>query len=90
MSYSWFDLVGNIGSALIISTYFLLQVGLIGAKNLWYSLLNFTGAIAITISLIYEFNLSAFIIEVFWILISLVGIFRYLIENNHQDKSTNH
>lgn len=87
MSYSWFDLVGNIGSALIISTYFLLQVGLIEAKNLWYSLLNFIGAIAITISLVYEFNLSAFIIEVFWILISLVGIFRYLVENSHRDKS---
>lgn len=77
MSYVWYDLVGNLGGALIIVSYFLLQAGLIDASNIWYSTLNFVGAAAITLSLYYEFNLSAFIIEVFWMLISLMGMLRY-------------
>jgi hypothetical protein len=31
----------------------------------------------IVISLLFDFNLSALLMEVFWVLISFVGIYRY-------------
>ena len=35
------------------------------------------GASLIVVSLLFDFNLSALLMEVFWVLISFVGIYRY-------------
>jgi hypothetical protein len=56
--------------------YFLLQTGRIGADNLYFSLLNAVGAALILLSLFYEFNLSAVLMEGFWLAISLYGLAR--------------
>ena len=77
MSYGLVDLLGNVGVVLLIIAYLLLQLDKLSSNGLAYSLLNLIGAILIIISLLVNFNLSAFIIEVFWVLISLVGIYRY-------------
>ncbi len=77
MEYATHDLMGNIGVAMVLLTYFLLQTGKLVSSNIWYSLVNTVGAVLVAISLLYDFNLSAFIIEVAWALISLIGIGRY-------------
>jgi len=77
MAIEWYDLVGLAGVALILFAYFLLQVGRIDPLGLAYSVANLIGAALITMSLIYEFNFSAFLIEVCWMVISLVGVRRY-------------
>ena len=77
MSYGLLDLLGNIGVVLLIIAYLMLQLDKLSSSGLVYSLLNLFGAILIVASLLVNFNLSAFIIEVFWILISFVGIYRY-------------
>ena len=41
-----------------------------------YSVANAAGSSAILFSLFYDFNLSAFVIESFWLAISLYGVFR--------------
>ena len=41
-----------------------------------YSVVNGVGALFIMVSLYYNFNLSSFVIEVFWVAISLIGIIR--------------
>ena len=76
MNYTWYDLVGNIGVTLILIAYLLLQLKRIKSEQLLYSLMNGIGAILIIVSLIFDFNLSAFIIEFFWLLISIFGIFK--------------
>lgn len=78
MNFGWTDFVGGIGVAILMVTFLLLQLGRLESSRLLYSVLNAVGASLITISLVFDFNLSAFIMEVFWILISLVGIFRTL------------
>jgi len=78
MDYGLFDLLGSIGALLLMITYLLLQLDRISSSSIAYSLLNLIGATLITISLTSKFNLSALVIEVFWILISLFGIFRHL------------
>lgn len=77
MTVEYYDLVGATGVLLIVGTYFLLQIGKIQSKSLLYSLFNALGAAFILFSLYFEFNLSAFLIEFFWLLISIIGMVRY-------------
>ena len=77
MGYTWYDFVGNVGVFLLLAAYLLLQLNKLSSSQISYSVLNGLGAILIIVSLIYDFNLSAFAIEFFWLLISLVGIVNY-------------
>ncbi|MCZ6687859.1 MAG: hypothetical protein O7C03_05945 [Gammaproteobacteria bacterium] len=81
MTYGWHDLLGIIGVVLILATYMLLQLEKLSAMSFIYSATNGLGASLILVSLIYEFNLSAFIIEAFWLLISVYGMVRYFSRN---------
>ena len=77
MKYGFLDLIGNIGVVLLMIAYLMLQLNKLRSDGLAYSLLNLFGAGLIILSLLVNFNLSAFIMEVFWVLISFVGIYRY-------------
>lgn len=77
MNYGLLDFVGNVGVVVLMVTYLLLQLNRLRSEDLAYSLLNAIGASLIVISLLVNFNLSAFLMEVFWVLISFVGIYRY-------------
>ena len=76
MTIEWYDVVGTTGVVLILWAYFLLQTERVSSAALSYSALNLIGAVLITVSLFYDFNLSAFIIELFWIAFSVYGIVR--------------
>ena len=77
MNYGPMDFVGNVGVIVLIITYLMLQLNKLSSDGLAYSVLNALGAGLIVVSLLFNFNLSALIVEVFWVLISFVGIFRY-------------
>jgi multidrug transporter EmrE-like cation transporter len=77
MSYGVLDLVGNIGVVILVATFLMLQLNKIPSDGLAYSVLNAIGASLIVVSLLFDFNLSALLMEVFWVLISFVGIYRY-------------
>jgi hypothetical protein len=79
---TWFDLAGFIGVLMIVIAYLLLQLEKLPSSSLSYSLLNAAGALLIILSLIFKFNLSAFIVEVFWFLISLLGLTKSLLSRN--------
>ncbi len=79
MTYAWYDILGTAGVAVIIVTYILLQLGRIRSEQLAYSLLNALGASLILVSLYFSFNFPSFIVEFFWLLISLFGIGKYLL-----------
>lgn len=70
--YQW---IGFIGMAFVVVAYLFLQVNKYTIKSLQYQLLNLVGAILLLISLFVHFNLGSFIIEIFWIIITLYGIF---------------
>ena len=82
MNIQFHDIIGNAGVAMIVITYFMLQINKISSNSLLYSLLNALGAFLVVVSLMFEFNLSAFIVQAFWCLISLVGIIKYFISKN--------
>ena len=79
MTLTWFDLVGFTGVLLIIVAYLLLQLNKLPSSSPVYSLMNAVGALLIIISLLFDFNLSAFVVEAFWFLISLLGLTRSLL-----------
>ena len=74
MNLEWHDLLGTIGVIIILSTYLALQLSRINAQRLAYSVLNAIGASLILVSLFFDFNLSAFIIEASWVVISVFGV----------------
>lgn len=78
MHYAFHDFIGNIGLVLLLGTYLLLQLGRISSGQLRYSICNALASLLIGISLIFKFNMSAFLVEAFWFVISVYGIFRYL------------
>lgn len=89
MGYTWYDFVGNVGVLLLLAAYLLLQLNKITSNQISYSVMNAVGAVFILVSLIFEFNLSAFAIEFFWLLISMVGIINYLRCKKHHSPSQN-
>jgi len=77
MEYQWHDLVGNAGVAIILGCYFFAQTGRVDIHKPGYSALNSLGALLILVSLIHNFNLSSFVIEIAWLAISGYGLLRW-------------
>lgn len=73
-----YQIIGFIGMAFVVYSYFLLQAKKTDLSSLYYQLLNLIGAILLLISLFVHFNLGSFIIEIFWILITIYGIIKNL------------
>jgi predicted membrane protein len=84
MSYEWYDFVGNMGVTLILGSYRVLHIHKVDSKSVAYSVSNAIGAVLILVSLCFAFNLSSFIIEIFWLLISLYGLLHTKKSNNSQ------
>lgn len=71
------DVVGMAGTFMVVLAYYLLQLEKTDPKGLGYNVLNLTGAILLLISLCFNFNLASFVIEIFWIGASIIGLWRY-------------
>lgn len=74
MTIEWHDLLGFTGVLLILAVYLLLQMQRLHATGWLYSALNGVGAILVIVSLTQEFNFSALVLEIAWLLISLYGL----------------
>jgi multisubunit Na+/H+ antiporter MnhB subunit len=72
------DPVGIVGVILILIAYYYLSVGKWISDSMIYQVLNFLGAWLILFSLFFHWNLSSVVIEVAWIVISLIGMYRVL------------
>ena len=72
------DLVGVAGVFCIVATYFLSQIGRMRVDQPLYPAINGLGALLILFSLTHTFNFASFVIEIFWLLISAIGLWRSL------------
>ena len=72
----WPDALGLLGVVLILLAYFLLQAHRLSGHALTYQLMNAGGALLVLVSLLYAFNLSAFLMELAWLAVSIYGIAR--------------
>ncbi len=72
----WHDWVGLAGVAIVLIAFFMLQAGKLHGTGFIYQLMNAIGAAAVVLSLFYDFNLSAFVVETAWVAISAYGMVR--------------
>ena len=72
------DFLGAIGVVFIVVMYVMLQLERIDPNRPAFSIFNAIGAALILVSLYFEFNLSAALMEGVWLLVSLYGLWRAL------------
>jgi len=70
------DIIGITGVFIIVVAYILMQIDRMDAKGFLFSLLNTIGAIFILVSLLYDWNLASFVMEVIWLTLSFYGTIR--------------
>ena len=70
------DAVGLLGVALYVGAYGGLQLGLLGLADVRYTVLNAVGGLAVIYSLVWSFNLAAFVTQVLWLVFTVVGYVR--------------
>lgn len=70
------DIVGVLGTFMLILAFFLLQAEKVKSDDWIYLYMNLFAAAFILFSLLFTFNLASFIIEIFWIAISVYGIWK--------------
>ena len=72
------DAIGLIGVTMTLVAYLLLQISKLKIEDIAYSAINALGSLFILFSLIFHWNLSCFVIEAFWLAISLFGTIKVL------------
>jgi predicted membrane protein len=82
------DAIGLLGTLLVVLAYYLLQLELTDFKSLSYNVINLVGAALLLFSLCFNFNFASFVIEVFWIGASLIGLWKYWRRQGTASQST--
>ena len=71
------NILGNTGVVCFLVAYYLLQKERLVHSSLCYLGLNLAGSVLLMLSLLIDWNLSAFMLEAAWALISIAGIYKY-------------
>jgi membrane-bound ClpP family serine protease len=69
------NVVGHVGVFCFLLAYFLLQRQKLTFDSLAYLGLNLAGSLLVMLSLLVDWNASAFVLEAFWAIISIYGIY---------------
>jgi hypothetical protein len=76
--YAISNVIGITGVAMILLAYFFISSGRWVSDSMPYQVLNFVGAWFMLFSLYFHWNLASVIIEIAWIMISIMGMYRAL------------
>ncbi|WP_331713490.1 CBU_0592 family membrane protein [Noviluteimonas gilva] len=76
MNFAWYDFVGFTGTLMILAAFAAQQMGKMRGDGAVYQLLNLFGAGGILVSLMGSFNISVFVLESAWVLVSAYGLWR--------------
>jgi hypothetical protein len=70
------DAIGLLGVVLYVGAYAGLQLGKLSLDDVRYTILNAVGGLAVIFSLVFSFNLAAFVTQVLWLVFTVVGYLR--------------
>lgn len=70
------DVLGLFGVFLTLVAYLLLNIEKLKSDCVTYSGLNIVGSSLIIYSLYFDFNISAFAMEICWLMISVYGLYK--------------
>ena len=76
------DLVGVVGVLCILTAYAGATSGKLDARRAPALLLNLSGALLILVSLYFDFNLSAVLMEGAWALVAVYGLVQLVLGRN--------
>jgi hypothetical protein len=85
MPITLYDMVGFAGAAIIVVAYFAMQQRWLNALDWRFPAANLVGALLILVSLWFEWNFPSVVIEIFWALISFLGLLRSLAERRQRN-----
>lgn len=71
---SFLDVVGVAGFASYVLTYTLLTIGCLRSDQIRYFAMNWLSASMVLVGLLGSFNLASALIQIFWIVMSTIGI----------------
>lgn len=77
-----FTLAGFVGTAIVVIAYFANQMEWLASTDWRFPVANMLGAALIMLSFMVGWNLPAFLIEIFWFAISLIGFLRQLLRKS--------
>jgi hypothetical protein len=80
-----YELAGFVGAAIIVVAYFAMQQRWLSALDWRFPAANIVGSLLILVSLWFEWNFPSVVIEVFWALISFLGLLRSLAERRRRN-----
>ena len=80
-----YDIAGFVGAAIVVVVYFAMQQRWLDALDWRFPAVNLVGALLILVSLWFEWNFPSVVIEVFWVLISLMGLVRSVAERRRRN-----
>jgi predicted membrane protein len=84
-----YDVFGLMGFGLYVLSYCLLTTHRLDSRTSTYFTINLVAAGLVLVSLIGAFNLASLLIQVFWIVVSILAIAkRYRIEGHHVGAAT--
>ncbi len=70
-------MLGMVGMTCVVYAYLSVERDWLNNKDIKFYLINLIGAVLLLISLLINFNLGSFIIEIFWVIISINGIINH-------------
>src|SRR3954452_2595092 len=85
MNVPLYELAGFAGATIIVVAYFAVTLGRLNALDWRFPAANVLGSLLILVSLWFEWNFPSVVIEIFWALISLVGLVRSLAERRRRN-----
>lgn len=71
------NIIGMVGTLFVVGSYLLMQLKKLDPKGLRFNLLNLLGAFFLLLSLLVHFNLASFVIQLFWIAASFIGLYNH-------------
>lgn len=74
----WIDIMGWVGSIEVIIAYFMISTHRIDANNIYYQLLNGTGAILLIVNTVYYGAFPSTFINIVWLVIAAHAIIKMI------------
>jgi hypothetical protein len=78
MKNKFIEVYGWYGTIAIISAYILVSFSIIDATNIWYQILNVTGALGIVLVSFHHKNYQPGVLNIIWTLVASIAILKML------------